>query len=157
MNCPYEANVLRAAEEDRWTDSLRSHLMECEDCQATAAVAPWMDRFARISDRERILPDPSVLWLKAQLLRGTVEAARIARPLTIAQLVAYLVVGGGWAALLMMKWDAIQAWLQRLTPTGFVAATASRTEALSFSFFAVVFVLASTTVMVALHTILAED
>ena len=157
MNCPHEANVLRAAGEDRWTDSLRNHLMECEDCQATASVAPWMDRFSRISDREHILPDPAVVWLKAQLLRGTVDAARISRPMTYAQLFAYLVVGGGWAALLTWKWAAVEAWLDRLTPTGFVAATASQSESLSFSFFAIVFVLASTTVMLALHTILAED
>ena len=157
MNCPHEANVLRAAKEDRWTDSLRNHLMGCEDCQATASVAPWMDRFSRISDREHILPDPAVVWLKAQLLRGTVDAARISRPMTYAQLFAYLVVGGGWAALLTWKWAAVEAWLDRLTPTGFVAATASRSESLSFSFFAIVFVLASTTVMLALHTILAED
>ena len=58
MNCALEANVVRAAAEDRWTEALRLHCDECQDCAAAAAAAPWMTRFARISDREHILPDP---------------------------------------------------------------------------------------------------
>lgn len=156
-SCRFEPDVLRAAEEDRWSDSLRRHLTECEDCMATAAVAPWMDRFAKISDREHILPDPSLVWLKAKLLQGTADVARVSRPLNFLQLVAYLVVAGGWAAVLTWKWDAVQTWISSLTPAAIVTTAASRSQSLSMSFFAVVFILASMTVMLALHTILAED
>ncbi len=154
--CAYEANVLRAAKEDRWTDALRSHLAECDDCVAAVAVAPWMNGFARMSDREHILPDPSVVWLKAKLLKGGADMARASRPITIIQLVAYMVVAGGWAAVLTWKWQAVDAWVHSLTPSGLVS-NAARTESLSLSFFAILLVLASTTVMLALHTILAED
>ncbi|HEX2122271.1 MAG TPA: hypothetical protein VHL59_11570 [Thermoanaerobaculia bacterium] len=154
--CRYEAGVLRAAEEDRWTDGLREHLRDCDDCMAAASVAPWLDRFARMSDRQHILPDPSIVWLKARLLQGTIDVARVSRPMTVLQLVAYLVVAGGWAALLMGKWSAIEAWFRGFTPTGLVV-SAARAEALSMSFLAIVFVLATTTVMLALHTILAEE
>jgi len=154
--CRFEADVLRAAQEDHWTDALRRHLTECEDCVATAAVAPWMQRFSRISDREHLLPDPQIVWLKAQLLRGNADAARVARPMTIVQLVSYLVVAGGWAALLTWKWDAVSSWMRGLTPSGIVQNVA-RAEPLSMSFFGLVFVLASITVMVGLHTILAEE
>lgn len=157
-SCRFESDVLRAATEDRWTESLRRHLTECDDCVAAAAAAPWMSRFARVSDREHVLPDPSIVWLKAQLLRGTADVARVSRPLTIAQLVAYFVVASGWAAVMTWKWEAVEAWLRSFTPTGLVStAAAARTESLSLSFFAIVLVLASTTVMLALHTILAED
>ena len=64
----WESDVLRAAGQDRWPDNLRRHLGECDDCVATAAVAPWMSTFAGMSDREHILPDPSIVWLKAKLL-----------------------------------------------------------------------------------------
>ncbi len=154
--CRYEADVLRAAEEDRWSDGLRGHLVDCDDCMAAASVAPWLDRFARMSDRQHILPDPSIVWLKARVLQGTIDVARVSRPMTVLQLVAYLVVAGGWAALLMGKWASIEVWLRGLTPTGLVV-SAARAEALSMSFLAIVFVLATTTVMVALHTILAEE
>jgi hypothetical protein len=151
--CRWEADVLRAAREDRWPDNLRRHLTECDDCAMTASVAPWMTSFARIGDRDHRLPDPSILWLKAKLLQGSAEASRITRPLTIVQLVAYLVVAGGWAAVLTWKWDALGKWVHGLTPTGVIW----NASALSMSFLGVVFVLAAGTVMLALHTILAEE
>ena len=153
--CPHEEEVLHAANEDRWTEELRAHLTDCDDCMAAVSIAPWMTRFSRISDREHMLPDPQIVWLKAQLLRGTTDAMRASRPLTIVQMIAYVTVAGGWAALLTWKWDAIQAWINSLTPTGMVATAA--TTPLSMSFFAFVFVLASITGMVGLYTIVAEE
>jgi hypothetical protein len=151
--CRYEPEVLRAAAEDRWTDALRNHLAECEDCVATASVAPWMDRFALMSDREHILPDPAVVWLKAKLLQGTADLGRVSRPLDVAQMVAYLVVAGGWAGLLTWHWPAIQRWMSGFTPAEVVSLATS----MSISFFALFFVMGSMTVMLALHTILAEE
>lgn len=157
QGCRYERDVRRAAEEDRWTDSLRRHLTECDECIATASVAPWMSRFARISDRDHILPDPSVVWLKAKLLQGTADVGRASRPLDIVQMLAYFVVAGGWAGLLTWRWNAVEAWISSFTPTGLLTTAATRTGSLSMSFFAMVFILASMTVMLALHTILAEE
>jgi hypothetical protein len=154
--CERQVEVTRAAAQDRWTAGLTAHIEDCRDCAAAAAVAPWMDRFARISDREHILPDPSLVWLKAQLLRGSVDASRAARPLNFAQLTAYVLVAGGWAALLTWKWAAIEAWLRGFTPAGLVSAAAG-VESLSLSLFASLVALASITVMLALHTVLAED
>ena len=56
----------------------------------------------------------------------------------------------------LWRWPAIESWMQSFTPAGLVT-TAARVQSLSMSFFAIVFVLASMTVMLALHTILAED
>jgi hypothetical protein len=154
--CTYEPDVIRAAAENRWTDALRAHVAGCFECEGAAAVAPWMTSFARISDREHILPDPSVVWLKAKLMQGTVDAGRAARPLDVAQLLAYVVVAGGWAGLVTWRWNDIRAWLTGMTPSG-IMETATRVEALSLSFFALVFVLGSMTVMLAMHTILAEE
>ena len=154
--CRFEADVLRAAQDDRWSDSLRRHLGECDECIATASVAPWMTRFARISDREHILPDPQIVWLKARLIQGSADVARVSRPLNALQLIAYLVVAGGWATLLTWKWDAVEAWMKGLTPTGMVQNMATG-QSLSMSFFALLLVLATMTVSLALHTILAEE
>jgi len=116
MNCRYEPDVLHAVKEDRWNESLRTHVTGCADCAAAAAAAPWMTRFARMSDREHILPDPSIVWLKAQLMQGVADVARISRPITIAQLMAYFAVAAGWAGLLTWKWHAVQAWLHEIRP-----------------------------------------
>lgn len=156
MSCPNEHDVLLAAREDRWTDSHRGHVLECEDCAAAVAVAPWMSRFSRIGDRERPLPNPQIVWLKAQLLQGTVDVARVSRPMNVAQLIAYLVVAAGWTALLTWKWAAVQTWLRGFTPTGILQNVATG-ETLSMSFFGLLVVLASMTAMLALHTIMAEE
>jgi hypothetical protein len=156
MSCRWEHDVLAAAKQDRWPEGLRAHLLECDECVAAASVAPWMSRFAKISDREHPLPDPALVFLKAQLMHASADVARVARPITVVQLIAYLVVAAGWATLLTWKWDAIALWLRGFTPTGLVQNVTSG-QTLSMSFFAGVFVLASMTAMLALHTIMAEE
>jgi hypothetical protein len=155
--CPHESAIRRAASQDLWTDALREHLTECDECIAAASVAPWIDRFSRISDREHILPDPSIVWLKARLMKGAVDAGRASRPLDVVQMVAYFIVAGGWAGLLTWRWNAVASWLRSFTPAGLLAETSARGMSLSMGFFAMVFALGSMTVMLALHTILAEE
>lgn len=149
--CRFERDVMAG----RMTDSLREHLTTCNECAAAAEVSPWMQRFSSFSDREHILPNPAVLFLKAQLLRSNAVAARVGRPLTIVQLISYGVIAACWAALLTWKWDAIQAWMRGMTPTGIVQNATN--ASLSLSFFAFVFMLGSATVMLALHTIMADE
>ena len=150
--CRREADVRKGS----WSDELRAHAESCPDCAAAAAVSPWMASFAAMPDREHPLPDPSVVWLKARLLRATVAAERAARPMTVAQMSAYVGVAACWAALLMWKWTSIEAWMAGLSPTHIVRGDFSP-QSLSLSFFALVFMLSSATVVLALHTILAED
>jgi hypothetical protein len=157
--CRFEPDVIRAAANGEWTASLRAHLAACADCAAASEVGPWMTEFARIDDREHILPDPAVLWLKAKLMQSNVAMQRAALPITRLQIAAYLVVAACWAALLTWKWTAIQGWVNSFTPSHVVLASAGAETAasLSISLFAAVVVLASATVFLAMQTILAED
>lgn len=150
--CRFEPDVIAG----RWTDSLRAHVTQCADCEAAMLVAPQMKELASVDMREHPLPDPQVVWLKAQLLRNTVAAERASRPLKIFQMISYVVVAGGWTAVLAWKWAAIQAVLHSFTPSGFVV-NAGQSASLSMTFFVMVFFLSSITIGVALHTILAED
>jgi hypothetical protein len=154
--CRFESQILRAARSETLTDAQRAHLADCADCAAAVSVAPWIDGFSRISDREHRLPDPSFLWLKAKLLQGSAEASRAARPLNAIQFFAYGIVAAAWAAVLTWRWDAVQTWLRGLTPAGMVK-TAVNAPSLSLPLMGTLVVLASITVLLALHTILAED
>ena len=117
-----------------------------DENDVAAFVDPWMKRFASLSDREHILPHPSIVWLKAQVMRNTAEVARASRPMTVVQWMAYLVVAAGWAGLLTWKWDAVQSLIKPFdSPFS------------SLTTFAMVVVLATFTVTLALHTILAEE
>ena len=124
-----------------------------------AEVDAWMQQFAKIDDRRRPLPDASALWVKAKLLQSTAAMERASRPITRVQIAAYLIVAGSWAALLTWKWNALSAWLNSFRPASIVlaGATASAATSLSLTFFMMVIALASVTVMLAFHTILAEE
>jgi hypothetical protein len=157
--CPMESDVVRAAAINAWPHALRNHVASCEFCGAAAAVAPWMQNFADVDDRQHPLPDPAVLFLKAQLLKSSATVDRASRPIARFQVAAYLIVAGGWAALLMAKWDAIASWLHTMTPSGMLAKVAAGGAAasVSMSVIAGLVILSSMTVVLALHTILAEE
>ncbi|HUP50790.1 MAG TPA: hypothetical protein VNA04_18605 [Thermoanaerobaculia bacterium] len=156
-SCVSEPLVRRAAAEDRWTEALRQHVRECQECAAAAAASPFMARFSRIDARQRALPDPAVLWLKAQLLRSGAAADRAARPLNVAQIVSYAAIAAGWAALLTWKWDELQRWLLSFTPASLVGDLAGTQSAIPATLVLAVVLLSSLTVMLAVHSILAEE
>jgi hypothetical protein len=157
--CPFEPNVIDAAASGQWSESLRAHAASCPDCAAAAEIAPWMVSFAKHDDREHILPDPSVLWLKAKLLGSSAAVERASLPITRVQIAAYLIIAAGWATLLTWKWNALMAWLNALNPgriaTG--AAGAAGAATLSMTVLVSLVLLASATVMVAFHAVLAEE
>ena len=155
--CRHEVHVIRAAAEDRWTDALREHVKTCEECAIAAIAAPFMTRLSRVDERQKKLPDPSVVWLKAQLLAGSAVADRVARPLNIVQMIAYGFVAAGWAGLLTWKWGDLQRWLGTLTPSGVAAGLSGSGGALSLTALAMLIILSTVTVMLAFHTILAEE
>ena len=148
--CRFERDVIA----DRWTAELREHVLSCEECAAAASVAPWLQRFASLSDREHILPHPSIVWLKAQMMRSTAEVARASRPMNVIQMIAYLVVAGGWATLLTWKWPAIERLLRSFTAS---ALASGDSPLASLPTFAALLLLGTVTVTLALHTILAEE
>ena len=154
--CRFERDTIAAAKSGQWTDTLHDHMRTCADCTATASVAAWMDRLGRTDERTQKLPDPSVVWLKSQILRGSAAAERISAPLTVAQIVAYLVVAAGWAGFLSWKWSFVQRWISGFSAES-IASRAATTGGVSFGMLLTLFVLSSITIVVALHTILAEE
>ncbi len=122
-------------------------------------VAAWMQQFAAIDDRRHALPDPAALWVRAKLMQSTAAAELASRPITRVQIAAYLIVAAGWAALLTWKWNALNAWFNSFKPTHIIlgAAGAETAASLSLTFFMTLIALATVTVMLAFHTILAEE
>lgn len=148
-SCRNEPLVIRAAAENRWTEALRTHAASCSDCSAAAEVAPFMARMSRVDVRQHVLPDPAVIWLKAQLFGGNEALDRVTQPMNVAQIVSYVFIAAGWAGLLMWKWTDVEQWV-----LGF---TRGQAVSLPVSIVLVFLALASTTAMLALHTILAEE
>jgi hypothetical protein len=122
-----------------------------------AEVGAWMQQFAGLDDRRGPLPDPNSLWVKARLMQSTAAMERAARPITRVQIAAYMLVAGSWAALLTWKWNALSAWFNAFKPAHIILGAAGAHNSLSLTFFMALIALASVTVMLAFHTILAEE
>jgi hypothetical protein len=123
-----------------------------------ADIDVWMNQFAQVDQTPR-LPDANTLWIKAKLMQSAAAAERASLPLTRFQIAAYVIVAAAWAALVTWKWSALQAWINTLSPTHIVLAGAGAEAAtsLSMTFLMSLVALASVTVMLAFHTILAEE
>ncbi len=118
----------------------------------------WMKDFAAIDQSPR-LPDASSIWVKAKLLQSAAAAERASLPVTRVQIASYLIVAGGWAALVTWKWSALQAWINSFSPAHIImgAAGAQTAQSLSLTFLMALIALGSVTVMLAFHTILTEE
>lgn len=154
--CRHEPHIRRAAAEDKWSAALREHVETCADCRAAAAIAPFMSRFARADQRQPVLPPASVIWVKAQLMRGTAVVDRVSRPINLMQIAAYLSVAAAWAGMLTWKWVEIQRTILSFAPSH-MAEGISTGSSVSLTLVATVVILGSATFGLALHTILAEE
>ena len=109
--CPEEAGVLEAVRSREWDRTLESHLVDCATCRETARAAQWMHTFAESHEASRALPDPELVWLKAQLSRKQAEGDRaiLRRQLRWASVQALFAAAG--ALGLYRNWNVIQSAL----------------------------------------------
>ncbi len=107
--CPNEADVLRAAREDEWSESLRAHMAECARCRDLVQVGTFMSKLSAAEDRQTPLPDPELVWLKAQVLARQAQKERALKPLLVAEALGQAVAALGVGALLTWKWPLVTA------------------------------------------------
>lgn len=101
--CPQEEAVSRAARSGRWDEPLAAHAAQCAVCGEVARAARWMQELARDEGEMSPLPDPILLWQRAQwaemLSEKEAEAERV-----------HAVVGWVKIASLMVIAIALAAW-----------------------------------------------
>lgn len=149
--CDREMELTLALRRGELPAELRDHARSCEACSETARVSVLMNSLASETRREGNPLDPMVLYLKAQVLATSSGEPRALGPLHVLQRVALALVGLGWAVLLTWKWDAIRAWSFEGALAGAIGGAS-----LSPSLVALVFALACATILVTVHTALAE-
>jgi hypothetical protein len=77
--CPSVPAVIEAARSGQWSGDLRTHASGCAECGDAARVAVWMGDVATRLARTQTLPDPTYLWLRAEIERRTREANAVSR------------------------------------------------------------------------------
>jgi len=79
-------------------------------------TAAWMSRLEQLSRGDGGLPDPALIWWKAQLLKRQAARARVTRPMAVAQWTSLVVAVVTVAALAAKNWTGIKDIL--LEPAG---------------------------------------
>lgn len=124
--CEYEGAVRSLARTGSADAAVRDHLTRCETCRQTLAVAGFMLQLADAAAAPPRLPDPGMLWWKAQLLQRWDAQRQAAAPLETGQHVQVGVGVAGCAGLLVWLWPHLQRWgVELVTPSNVPALSSS--------------------------------
>jgi hypothetical protein len=93
--CAHEKEVAQALKDGHWPDGcaaeLRAHVAACASCGDLVVVTEAFQRARRESVQEAVAGSSSLLWWRAQLRQRAAATERIGRPVTVAQVFAWLV------------------------------------------------------------------
>jgi hypothetical protein len=109
--CSEDSAVVRAVRSGKWNESLEAHVRECGTCRRVRQAAQWMQALAsgsQLDAREQInLPDPQVLWLRAQLSERQASAERAHRILQWVEIGFAMVICAGLGLWLAWDWSEV--------------------------------------------------
>lgn len=107
--CSEESAVARATHNGEWNESLEAHVRGCGTCRSVRQAAQWMQALAPASEleaREQTnLPDPQVLWLRAQISQRQQAAERAHQMLQWVEVVCAMVICAGLGIWLVWNWS----------------------------------------------------
>ena len=115
-------SMVRSGQDD---PALRDHLARCESCRQDAEVAAWMIAFAELPAEPARLPDPGLLWWKAQLLRRWQAERAASAPIERMRWVELAAGFASLAAFLVWQWQSLVNLVARAIPAGVAAASAA--------------------------------
>jgi hypothetical protein len=109
-NCCEERAVVRAVRSGEWSEDLRAHLRQCATCRSVQQSAQWMQALAASSQgvaAQNDLPDPQILWLRAQLSQRQAAAERAHRIVQWVELGCAMVICAGVGVWLAWNWNEV--------------------------------------------------
>ena len=130
--CPDESAVLatEAAGGDM-APPLRAHLDKCASCREALALTRSLAPLATTAGEEHALPDPTVIWWKAQLLRRWEADRKVAAPLERMQRVEVVVGFASLVVFLVWQWSGIARLFALLSPAALVSSASAASAAVS--------------------------
>ena len=109
--CSEESAVARAVRSGEWNESLEVHVRSCGTCHSVRQAAQWMQALApesQLGAREQTnLPDPQVLWLRAQISARQAAAERAHQSLQWVEVVSAMVICAGMGIWLAWNWSEV--------------------------------------------------
>jgi predicted anti-sigma-YlaC factor YlaD len=124
--CSEQPDILTAAASGRdVSPSLQAHLQSCPSCREQVEAVAFVRGLAGTDDTPHQLPDPAVIWWKAQLLRRWQAERAAAAPIERMRWVELAAGFISLAVFLAWQWRALVNLVARAVPAGLAAASAA--------------------------------
>jgi predicted anti-sigma-YlaC factor YlaD len=117
--CAQQPDILSAVAAGRKRETLvAAHLAGCPSCREQADAISWMRQLADAPEPSHPLPDPGVIWWKAQLLRRW-QAERVASaPIERMHWVELVAGFASLVVFLAWQWRGLSTLVSRAIPLG---------------------------------------
>ena len=124
--CSEQPDILVAASGGQaLSASLETHLASCPSCREQVDAVTFLRGLAETPDTTHPLPDPAVLWWKAQLLRRWQAERAAAAPIERMRWVELASGLASLAAFLVWQWRSLVGLIANAIPAGIAAASAA--------------------------------
>ena len=124
--CSHEPDILVAASGGReLSAAFEAHLASCPSCREQVDAVTFLRGLADTPDAPHQLPDPAVIWWKAQLLRRWQAERTAAAPI---ERMRWVELAAGFASLavfLAWQWEGLVGLVANVIPAGIAAASAA--------------------------------
>ena len=109
-SCSQETAVARAVRTGEWSEALQAHLRDCATCRSVQEAARWMQALApgaQTGEAQRDLPEPQILWLRAQFSERQAAAERAQKMAQWVEVACVAAVCAGLGIWLAWSWNEI--------------------------------------------------
>lgn len=108
-SCEHEAAVRELARSRGDAPALRAHIEGCAVCRETLAVATWLQQLAALPPETRSSLDPTMVWVRAELLRRWDVHRNVVTPIEVGESLQAAVGIASGVVLLVWLWTRLAA------------------------------------------------
>ena len=124
--CSEQPDILIAAASGRpLSASLEAHLASCPSCREQVGAVTFVRGLADTPDAPHQLPDPAVIWWKAQLLRRWQAERVAAAPIERMRWIEFAAGLASLMVFLVWQWQGLVGLVASAIPAGVAAASAA--------------------------------
>lgn len=118
-HCSFEEKIAAANRSGQWSDEILSHLSGCHICEEVALVASYLSGSAAGPASAAIthLPDPALIWSRAQLAARREAIERAMRPILWARRFAFALAAVALVVAIISVWPRITAIVAEFAET----------------------------------------
>ncbi len=118
-HCSFEGKIAAANRSGQWSDELLSHLSDCQICEEVALISSYLSESAAAPASAAIthLPDPALIWSRAQLAARREAIERAMRPILWVRRFAFALAAVVVVAAIISAWPRIAAFFAEFAET----------------------------------------